>query len=183
MEIGMNIFYLSNSAKEASHMHCDKHVVKMIVESAQLLSTAHRVIDGTQQVVLSESGRRVKRWVVDDWRENVLYKATHHNHPSAVWCRQTVEQYNFLHELLVSLCKEYTHRYKKVHKVEATKFVDMLSQLPNNLTARGWIEPPPAMPDYCKVPGNAVQSYRNYYINEKKKFAKWTNRNVPQWFQ
>lgn len=178
----MNIFYLSTSPKEAAEMHCDKHVVKMIVESAQLLSTAHRIIDGNLVNTLSDSGRRVKRWVLGDWREGILYKATHANHPSAVWCRQTIDQYNFTHDLLHWLCVEYTHRYGKEHKVEHSGLLFDLSQTPHNLIAKGWKDPPPAMPDYCKV-GGSVESYRSYYINEKKRFAKWTKRPVPTWFQ
>lgn len=182
MEIGMNIFYLSSNAKEAAEMHCDKHVVKMIVESAQLLSTAHRILDGTLVSGLTVSGRKAKRWKLDDWREETLYKATHPNHPSAVWCRQTLEQYNYLHDLLSWLCVEYTHRYTRTHKVEQSGLLFDLSDTPKNLLVRGWKEPPPAMPDYCKV-GGSVNSYRSYYINEKKKFARWTKRTVPTWFQ
>ncbi len=178
----MNIFYLSNSAKEAAEMHCDKHVVKMIVESAQLLSTAHRILDGTLVSGLTATGRKAKRWVIDDFREGRLYKATHPNHPSALWCRQTIEQYNFTHDLLKWLCVEYTHRYGKTHKVEHSGLLVDLSLAPHNLATTGWKDPPPAMPDYCKV-GNSVDSYRSYYINEKKKFARWTKRTAPSWFQ
>lgn len=179
----MNIFYLSDNVEEAAALHCNKHVVKMILEYAQLLSTAHRVLDGEEQVVLSSTGRKAKRWILSDRREQVLYKATHINHPSAIWCRSTVQNYDFLHRLLFSLCKEYTHRYGKVHKVERSNLLNDLHTIPQTLTAQGTSEPPPAMPDYCKVHGNSVQSYRNYYINEKKHFAKWTHRPVPTWFQ
>lgn len=178
----MNIFYLSESPKEAAEMHCDKHVVKMIVETAQLLSTAHRILDGKLVQGLTASGRKAKRWVIDDCREERLYKATHANHPSAVWCRQTVDQYNFTHDLLNHLCAEYTHRYGKEHKVEHSGLLFDLSLTPHNLVTKGWKDPPPAMPDYCKV-GSSVNSYRAYYINEKKKFARWTKRPVPTWFQ
>ena len=90
----MNIFFLSENPVQAAEWMVDKHVVKMILESAQLLSTAHRIIDGRETQGKSATGRNVKRWILNDAREPVLYSATHINHPSAVWCRQSVENYN-----------------------------------------------------------------------------------------
>ncbi len=80
----MNIFYLSKDTKECSQMHVDKHCVKMILEYAQLLSTAHRVLDGTCMIGISDLGRKRTSWILPDNRYNILYKATHINHPSAV---------------------------------------------------------------------------------------------------
>ena len=81
----MNIFYLDPDPRTCAEMHCDKHVVKMIIEYAQLMSTAHRVIDGTEYTDMTANGRRIKRWRLDDDRESILYKASHINHPSAIW--------------------------------------------------------------------------------------------------
>ena len=81
----MNIFYLDPDPKTCAQMHCDKHVTKMIIEYSQLMSTAHRVIDG-EEYIDNSSGRKIKRWKLSDIREDVLYKATHINHPSAIWC-------------------------------------------------------------------------------------------------
>ena len=87
----MNIFYLDKDPKKCAEMHCDKHVVKMILEYAQLLSTAHRVLDG------------------NEWADHVgLYKATHKNHPSAIWARESAGNYFWLNKLFQELCKEYT---------------------------------------------------------------------------
>ena len=88
----MNIFYLSHNTQECAEMHVDKHVVKMILEYSQLLSTAHRVLDGVEYIDNS-SGRKIKRWKLN-WSafEDTLYKATHINHPSAVWCRQILNE-------------------------------------------------------------------------------------------
>lgn len=177
----MNIFYLHNDPKLAARMHCDKHNVKMIVETAQLLSTAHRINDGVQRTELSESGRRVKRWVIDNHKDALLYKATHPNHPSAIWARQSKQNYKWLYNLFVNLLDEYTFRYGRQHLSEKLK--DVLSETPKNISDKGFFDPPPAMPDYCKVKGDSVQSYRNYYINEKKRFAKWTKRETPYWFK
>jgi tRNA U34 5-carboxymethylaminomethyl modifying enzyme MnmG/GidA len=90
----------------------------MILEYAQLLSTAHRVLDGVLSTRIDFSGRKKTVYALADNRDTVLYSATHINHPSAVWVRQSAQNYMWLAELLEECCKEYTHRYDKVHKVE-----------------------------------------------------------------
>jgi hypothetical protein len=177
----MNIFYLHNDPKVCAEMHLDKHVVKMILEYCQLLSTAHRVIDGTQVSALSKTGRKVTRWLLNDERESVIYSATHINHPSAVWVRQSNKNYDWLYSLLQELMREYTHRYGKIHA--CSKLGHMLAALPNKIPLRPFTEPTPAMPDEYKVIGDSVISYRNYYIHDKVRIAKWTKRNMPQWFE
>ena len=163
-------------------MHNDKHVIKMILESAQLLSTAHRVLDGTESIVKSKTNRNVKRWVLPDDRDTILYSATHMNHPSAIWCRQSLLNYKWLHSLLVELCAEYTYRYGKVHKCKQTGLVDALSEPPLQSPHKPYTEPPQAMPDECKVPGNSVAAYRSYYIMNKAHLATWKIRNKPEWY-
>lgn len=164
-------------------MHVDKHVVKMILEYAQLLSTAHRVIDGEQYIDAS-SGRKIKRWrIVGSAADHFLYKATHINHPSAVWARASKSNYQWLAQMLVDLCKEYTYRYGKVHKCEETGLVRWLATyVPKNIPDTGFTEPTPAMPDIYKVEGDSVQSYRNYYTGAKTSMASWKKREVPEWW-
>lgn len=176
----MNIFYLDNDPKVCAQMHLDKHVVKMILEYCQLLSTAHRVLDGNQVSALSKTGRKVTRWILNDERESVIYSATHINHPSAVWVRQSDKNYDWLYSLLQELMTEYTHRYGKIHA--CSKLEMMLAMLPKNIPNQPFTEPTPAMPDEYKVSGDSIQSYKNYYIHEKHRFAKWTKRNTPIWF-
>lgn len=176
----MNVFYLDPDPKKCAEMHCDKHVVKMIIEYAQLLSTAHRVLDGTEYYDKTANGRNIKRWFLPDDRELNLYKASHVNHPSNIWVRQSVQHYNWLYQLWYQLCKEYTHRYEKEH-LTFTKLKNILGMNPNKLNNAGFVQPTPAMPDYCKK-GTSLESYRFYYIEEKKRFAKWTNRKTPTWF-
>lgn len=184
----MNIFYLHQNTKVCAEMHVDKHCVKMILEYAQLLSTAHRVLDGTLSVGLSETGRKQTRYVLPDGRESKLYVATHINHPSAIWCRQSYANYVWLSKLLTELCREYTYRYGKVHKVEASGLEEELMYPPMNIppVTVPFTEPTPAMPDEDKVSGDSIASYRNYYINKKTHLAKWSgkynSRNVPEWF-
>ena len=181
----MNIFYLDNDPVKCAEMHVDKHCIKMILEYAQLLSTAHRIIDGTQSVGLSKTGRKQVRYVLPDERELQLYSATHINHPSAIWCRANLENYLWLHSLLVACCKEYTYRYGKVHKCQETGLVDALQKSPNNIPVGEFTQPTPAMPDECKVPGDALQSYRNYYVMNKGHLWSWkgkiNSRERPRW--
>lgn len=179
----MNIFYLDNDPKTCAQMHLDKHVVKMILEYCQLLSTAHRVIDGEEYIGKSKTGRNVKRWILPDKREEIIYSATHINHPSAVWARQSEKNYQWLYSLLKELCAEYTHRYGKVHKCQSGGLVNHLQVTPLSISSHSnFTEPTPAMPDQYKVPGDSIQSYKNYYIHEKHRFAKWTKRDAPIWF-
>jgi len=179
----MNIFYLHNDPKICAEMHVDKHTVKMILEYAQLLSTAHRVIDGTHVIGHSKTGRKQSRYVLYDNRDTLLYTATHINHPSAVWCRKGIVQYRWLHNLLIELCKEYTHRYGKIHKVEREGLLWKLEQPPRSIhTDVFWCEPTPAMPDDVKIAGDSLASYRNYYIKNKAHLANWKKRNVPEWY-
>ena len=119
----MNIFYLHKDPEISAKMHCDKHVVKMIIEYAQLMSTAHRILDGD----------------------------------------------------------EYTHRYGKVHSTDSL-LRDLLMSPPTKIKEGGLTTMPQAMPDHCKKP-DSVDAYRTYYIQEKKRFAKWTKRDVPEWFK
>jgi len=179
----MNIFYLSEDPKECAEMHLDKHVVKMIIEYAQLLSTAHRVIDGTETTELSSAGRQIKRWNLPDNRESILYKACHMNHPSAKWARAGATHYEWLYALFCALCDEYTYRYGRVHMTDQ-KLRDALSKVPDNIDRSKLFEAPwRAMPDDVKIGNDVLLSYRNYYILNKKSFAKWTLRPIPQWFK
>jgi len=178
----MNIFYLDNDVTKCAEMHNDKHVVKMILEYAQLLSTAHRVLDGVELNGLSESGRKKKFWTLGDRRDYTLYKATHINHPSAVWVRQNQQNYIWLSQLLHALCKEYTYRYGKIHKVERDGLLEELYNWPMNIPMGEFTEPTPAMPDDVKVAGDSIKSYHNYYIKNKAHLANWKNRKVPDWY-
>jgi len=183
----MNIFYLDNDTRVCAEMHNDKHLVKMILEYAQLLSTAHRILDGTEYTRLSKTGRKQTAYGLPDDLEPILYSATHINHPSAVWCRQSAANYMWLAELLEQLCGEYTYRYGKVHKVERDGLMQTLkNNIPKNIENKPFTEPTPAMPDDCKVPGSSLASYRNYYINNKTHLASWkgkvNSRPIPHWY-
>ena len=172
----MNIFVLDNDAASSARMMCDKHVVKMIVESCQLLSTAHHVLDGNEIVV--DSGKRKYKTFV--CKKKNICKATMVNHPCTIWTRATRANYVWLWKHAYSLCKEYTYRYGKVHAMEQM-LIDVLYNPPQNISKGIITEFPQAMPDQYKNQ-NAVIAYRQYYLAEKIKFAKWKLGNTPMWF-
>jgi hypothetical protein len=176
----MNIFVLSNDVNECAEWAVDRHVVKMILEYSQLLSTAHRVLDGVEYI--DDTGKRkVKRWRLSDSRQNVLYSATHVSHPCAVWARESNNNYNWLYCLLGAYLKEYTYRYGKIHKVQSDGLFDMLSTLPDNIPVGYKTSCPEAMPDEYKDSKSVVESYRNYYKFGKSHLHKYTKRQPPQW--
>jgi len=176
----MNIFYLSEDPVQCAKWHCDKHVTKMIIEYAQLLSTAHRVIDGKETKVLSNSGKRyVSNWILDDDSDRILYKVAHLNHPSNIWVRQSGHHYIYLWRLWHNLCLEYTERYNKTH-MTWKKLRSYISLLPQNIQDNGFKEPPQCMPDECKEI-SAVKAYRKFYKAHKREFATWKTQ-VPSWF-
>jgi hypothetical protein len=178
----MNLFFLDREINRCAEAHNNRHAVKMLLEYCQILSTAHRVLDGESRVVLSTSGRKATVWQLDDDRDTSLYKATHINHPTTQWARKSRQHYSYLQKLVTALSKEYTYRYGRVHKVEDSGLIRVLEQLPKNLGDDGWVDPPPAMPDEFKS-SDVVTSYRNYYMGPKKHIAQWKNRDVPEWFR
>tara|TARA_B100000768_G_scaffold27024_1_gene25243 strand:- start:11988 stop:12521 length:534 start_codon:yes stop_codon:yes gene_type:complete len=144
LQTNMNIFYLSHCPQKAAQVQYNKHVVKMILETAQLLCTAHH-----------ELGTSV----------DIPYKATHKNHPSAIWVRSSAEAYMWAYEHMLALGAEYTKRYGKQHLTIA-KCRDVLYTLPNGIPNDAFAQPPQCMPDEYKSECS-VDAYWNYYENEK----------------
>jgi len=150
----MNIFKLDESPVVSAKYACDKHVVKMILESAQMLCSVQP--EGTAP-----------------------YKRSFYNHPCTKWVRESARNYEWLLLHAYALCDEYTSRYDKIHKTQAV--IDWCDNNRPELPDIGLTKQPTCMPDYCKT-DSVVESYRKYYINEKAKFAKWKNGNIPSWF-
>ena len=150
----MNIFKLDESPVVSAKYACDKHVVKMILESAQMLCSVQP--EGTAP-----------------------YKRSFYNHPCTKWVRESARNYEWLLLHAYALCDEYTRRYGKVHKTEAV--IEWCDNNRPELPNIEMTEQPTCMPDYCKTE-SVVDSYRKYYINEKAKFAKWKDGNIPSWF-
>lgn len=178
----MNIFYLHKDPKKCAEMHLDKHSTKMCIEYAQLMSTAHRVLDGEEYYGQTANGRKIKRWrLADGPKEKELMKASHINHPSALWVRANQQNYKWLFSLWKNLLLEYTFRYGKQHA--CSRLLEMLESPPNNISDGDFYPPTPAMPDECKVPGDVLESYHKYYNERKRHIAKWTKRSVPSWYE
>ena len=145
----MNIFYLHRDPVKAAQIQYDKHVVKMILESAQMLCTAHHVYGNP---------------------DDVPYKQAHLNHPSTIWARRSRTTYMWLYDHMIALGKEYTKRYGKEH-LTIIKCRDFLSTPPAHIQGDEWVEPPQCMPDQYKVPGCSITAYWNYYEGEKYTIA------------
>jgi hypothetical protein len=156
----LNIFYVDRDPVKAAQSLCDKHVIKMTLESAQLLSGAAQLLGSPP----------------DD-----LYKLTHRNHPCAVWARKSVTNFNWLIQHGIGLSQEYTYRYGRIHK-SSRIFYYLLDnfQFPGTIQA-DFDEPPLAMPDHYRTVDNKVLAYRNYYIGDKLEICRWTKREPPAW--
>ena len=181
----MNVFVLDNNPTTAAQQHCDKHVVKMIVESAQMLSTAHRMCDGKAERRPSSSGKTMQQYyVLPDERENMLYKAVHKYHPCTVWTMETLQNYRWHWELFNALCDEYKYRYGRVHKTDKL-LRDELYFGPVNITDSKKTKFPLAMKSNPECMFNdPVKSYRAFYKTKQDRFKMvWTNRETPNWFK
>jgi hypothetical protein len=160
----MNIFFLDYDVKKCAQYHVDKHVVKMILETAQLLCGVHHV---TAHDTAHDTA-------------HVPYKLSHKNHPCSIWSRESLSNYLYLCELGLELCEEYTYRYGKRHKSQDVIEWCLINK--PNIPDIGFTEPAMAMPDEYKVK-SVIESYRNYYMGAKSGFAVWKNRETPYWFE
>lgn len=159
----MNIFYLSKDPVEIAKQLCDKHIVKMPLESAQMLSTAWwgKSTYGESKMILKQ-----------------LYKPVHIGHPSTLWTMQTEGNYRWHYDLFVAMLEEYSRRYNKVHG--SSKLLELLKESP--VKGGEFYPPPQCMPDEYKT-DDTILAYRNYYINEKARFARYTNGTAPEWLE
>lgn len=152
----MNIFVLDENIEHCAHYHCDQHVVKMILESVQMLCTA-----------LNKKG-----FVTP-------YKSTHLKHPCVLWVEQSYDNFLWLQQLCVALNQEYRYRYAKSSDHKSMAVLAQLSGM--HYPALGLTEFAQAMPEQYKQAGQPVQAYRDFYRAEKMAFARWTKRSMPEW--
>ena len=158
----MNIFYLDKNPWKCAMYHCDKHVCKMILESAQMLSTAHHLLSYEKR------------------EPSELFKKAFVNHPSTKWARETSANYNYLFQLAWGLCSEYEFRYGKTHSTAyLIKYVMCI--YPDKIPNADMTPIPQCMPEDVKGE-DSVEAYRNYYRVYKRRFAKWKKRDIPEWF-
>ena len=153
----MNIFHLHKDPRICAEYHCDKHVVKMILETAQMLSTAYRRNFGDN----------------DD-----LYKTAYPKHPMTIWVGDSGGNFNWSMRLLDQLLYQYTMRYNKVHKTIRI-YESLLGKHTRWQCWKTEFTPPPqCMPDEYKHK-DYITAYKQYYIGEKKRFAKYTGVDIP----
>lgn len=155
----MNIFILDLNIEKCAKYHCDKHVIKMPLEAAQMLCTAHFALNTNC---------------------DVPYKPTHINNPCSIWARRTKSNYEWLAKLGIELCFEYTHRYNKIRKLE--EILKYLFSISYKITNGDLTEFAMAIPNKYKH-SNIVESYREYYLNEKRNLFQWSNRKTPYWIK
>jgi len=155
----MNIFILDTDPRIAARMQCDKHIPKMVVETAQMLSTAVNMLGGQAQ-----------------------YKSAYVNHPCTVWARTSLDNFAWLSKHGFELGLEYNLRYGKIHKSSAV-IMDCVWQVSKlKFDKKGLTPHPQCMPDMYKS-DNPVTAYRAYYRGEKSYFAKWDrDRDAPLWW-
>ena len=182
----MNLFILDNDPVIAAQLQCDKHVVKMIVESAQMLSTAHRMLDGVECRKPSKSGKTMSKHyeLSDVAMDNVLYKSVHMNHPCTVWTRQSACNYEWHYQHFIALCDEYTYRYGKIHATDKL-LRNALKRHPKNIKKNDLTLFPLAMKSNpeCMFPADPVKSYRLFYQTKQDRFKmSWSKRQTPEWF-
>jgi hypothetical protein len=154
----MNIFVLDLNIEKCARYHCDQHVVKMILESAQIACTA-----------LNAKGFTTP------------YKPTHVKHPCVLWAGASFANLKWLKKLARRLNREYRYRYRKFEDHSSLAVIDQIEEM--KFESIGLTEFPQAMPEQYKVPGDPVQAYRNFYVGEKLQFARWTRRRRPAWIE
>jgi hypothetical protein len=154
----MNIFVLDADIGKCACYHADQHVVKMILESTQMLCT-----------VLNENGMKAP------------YKSTHIHHPCTLWAGESLANWKWLRSLALRLNQEYRYRFNQRKDHNSAVAARTLPAPP--VRDVGLTEFAQVMPDAYKVPGDAIRAYRRFYIAEKARFATWTKRPVPDWFR
>jgi hypothetical protein len=153
----MNIFYLDEQPHLAAQFLCDKHIPKMVLETAQMLCTAQHV---------------------NGCSHEALYKAAYVKHPSTVWVGSSLYAYEWTYMLFLDLLHEYSHRFDRTHACDRLR--EHLGNFPSCHKGERSV-PPQCMPDIYKGI-DTVSAYRRYYVGEKMYFAKWVRGTAaPYW--
>lgn len=158
----MNIFILHTNIQQNVQYYADKHIVKMPLESAQMLCTVANELCGMQVAP---------------------YKSTHVNHPCTIWARQSKQNFEYLFALMVAIDIERKYRFNSTENhLSVTKLIQAnILQYADMLPNIGLTDFAQCMPEQYKVANDAVSAYRNYYNGEKRSLFKWTKRNTPDW--
>ena len=173
----MNLFFLDTDPQKCAEYHCDKHVVKMLLEIVQMLFTAHHILGTDKELLAYKPIKNIK-------------------HPMCIWICINVENYNYSVQLALCLAQEYTYRYSKVHSCEKhakwlSENIPCFNNYEVNYSVKAFIskntignltQVPLCMPEDSLSDFDTIKSYRKYYLIHKKYFARWTFREIPRWF-
>jgi hypothetical protein len=152
----MNIFVLDLDIEKCARFHCDQHVIKMILESTQIVCSA-----------LNTRGFHTP------------YKPTHRKHPCVLWAGESFDNLKWLISLARALNREYQYRYHKAEEHVSMRVLDQVQDV--RFKSIGMTAFAQAMPEKYRAPGDPVRAYRAFYIGEKLRFARWTRRRTPRW--
>lgn len=173
----MNVFVLAEDMVVSVQQHANIHLHKMILESAQMLSTSHRMLDGHQV-----PGKRQK-YVLDDPADDaLLYKSTHIDHPWTEWTCESTSNYFWHYAFFIHLCAEYSFRRRRIHLTQK-KLAQRLAIPPVNLPSGPRTNFPLAVKDHSIVPDDIIQTYRNHYMDKALRMKmRFEPRPIPEWF-
>lgn len=183
----MNIFILHEDPKEAAIMHCERHILKMIIEHTQMLAASYyHTIGISRKKEIAENQEKVSQLFKgfprkDEDGNDKPYAITHVNHPCTVWTRESLTNFNWLLDCTKYMCEEFTYRYGGKHSVEF--IIDWMYENPPNLKDIGLTEFAQAMPDVYKS-DSATEAYRKYYAY-KTTYMKvnWKlEERIPNWW-
>lgn len=188
----MNIFYLDKDPEICAKYHCNKHVIKMMTEYAQILSTCHRILDGTKQLI-SNDKRKKYIWLLEDEYideyNNIgnkkCYIQAYINHPVNIWIRESSNHYKYVYELWKYIHREYTFRYKKF-SLSFQLLNNFFCKFPNNIESKSFKTPPRCFGEYNElIPDyeNRVLEYKTYYLISKKHMLQYKKREIPMWIK
>jgi hypothetical protein len=183
----MNIFYLSHKPSRCARWHCDKHVVKMILETTQLLYTAHWFLaaaaNGAGKVAVALPDFSTAPTLATNPSQRGYLSIRNPRHPCAIWTRESLTNYKWLCELGMALCQEFQHRFGGSHSCEEHLYW-LYAHPPPTIPRAGWTMPAQAMPDEYRCKGNSILAYRAYYkLNkgEQRGMLTYTARHSPHW--
>ena len=184
----MNLFYLDENLDKCAEYHVDKHIVKMPLEAAQILTTTiwidthlgfiPRALEKSERDYINVIKKEIQH-LPQETRPLSPYLPMMYNHPCTIWARSSLDNHEWTHCYANALGEEYRYRYGKQHK--SVTVINNLPE-PKQLPRKGFTEFGLAMPDVLKNYDDPIQSYRDYYHLDKATFASWKYREKPPWW-
>ena len=186
----MNLFILSLDPKECAEMMMDVHIVKIILEAVQMLSTAKRLLSVCRpecagSLVGLKPAEKRAILLQANALELPVYRVAHASHPVCIWVRQSRANFMWTLDLVDAMHNEWRYRYNHPDTVQHKSYVVaqyLRANVPESFPDTVLTPFAVAMPEECKVPFDVIGSYRLYYKSNKRSFATWKKRAPPDWF-